>query len=277
MVATQLDLAGIPTAVLQAGAGRPVVLLHEQGELASRWQRVVRGLAGDHRLIAPDLPGHGGSRLPEGRLDADRVLAWLGELIDRTCPTPPVVVGHMLGGAMALRFGLEHPDKLDRLVVIDTFGLRWFRPAPRLALALMRYIRRPSEASFERLYEHCAADADALRASMGEGWHGFRADVLAGATSDNLKTALPAMMRAFGVRRIPGRALGRVAVPVSLIWGRQDTATPLKAATRASRRYGWPLQVIDGAADDPVLEQPDATARAIRGSIDPAPDSPGKP
>jgi pimeloyl-ACP methyl ester carboxylesterase len=268
MVTTQLNLAGTPTAVLKAGAGRPVVLLHEQGELASRWQRVVRGLAGDHELIAPDLPGHGGSGLPEGRLDAERVVTWLGELIDRTCPTPPVVVGHMLGGAIALRFALEHLEKVDRLVLVDTFGLRWFRPAPRLALALARYIRRPTEVSFDRLYDHCAADARALRASMGEEWAAFRADVLAGADSDNLKTALPSLMRAFAVRRVPRRALRRLDVPVSLIWGREDSATPLKVAARVSRQYGWPLQIIDGAADDPGLEQPDATARAIRAATD---------
>src|SRR5438105_7588337 len=76
MVASRLDLAGISTAIVQAGAGRPVVLLHEQGELASRWQRVAAGLVGDHGLIAPDLPGHGGSGLPEGLLDAARVPAW---------------------------------------------------------------------------------------------------------------------------------------------------------------------------------------------------------
>ncbi len=268
MVARCIEVAGFPTAVLGAGTGRPLVLLHEQGEGASRWHRMVPALADDHSLIAPDLPGHGGTDLPDGDLDAARVVAWLAELIDRTCSVPPVVVGHMLGGSIALRFALDHPDKVDRLILIDTFGLRGFRPAPRLALALMRYIHKPTEASFERLYDHCAVDAAGLRASMGDEWPAFRTEVLSTARSANLKRALPAMMRAFALRRIPPQTLAGIATPVSLIWGRHDPATPLRIAERASQRYGWPLQVIDDAADDPVLERPDATAAAIRVLID---------
>ncbi len=56
-------------------------------------------------------------------------------------------------------------------------------------------------------------------------------------------------------------------MPTTLIWGRHDPATKLRAAKRASARYRWPLHVIDGAADDPVLEQPDQTLRALRAAI----------
>ena len=51
-------------------------------------------LVATHRVIAPDLPGHGASELDDGPLGADRVLAWLGELIDATCAAPPVLVGN---------------------------------------------------------------------------------------------------------------------------------------------------------------------------------------
>ncbi len=145
----RLEVAGIPTTVLQAGNGHPVVLLHEQGEFAARWMRMIPGLAHDHLVIAPDLPGHSGTGLPDGSLDAERVLAWLADLVARTCQRPPILVGHMLGGAIAARFAIAQPERVDHLVLIDTFGLRWFRPSPRLALALVRYIRRPTETSFD--------------------------------------------------------------------------------------------------------------------------------
>ena len=51
------------------------------------------------------------------------MLAWLGELIERTCPSPPVVVGHVLGGAIAARFAIDHGDRLCQLVLVDTLGL----------------------------------------------------------------------------------------------------------------------------------------------------------
>src|SRR5438093_1468595 len=82
----RLELAGVSTAVLEAGDGPPIVLLHEQGEFAARWMRVIPELARTHRVIAPDLPGHGSSTVT-GELDAERVLAWLDELIERTCPS----------------------------------------------------------------------------------------------------------------------------------------------------------------------------------------------
>ena len=57
--------------------------------------------------------------------------------------------------------------------------------------------------------------------------------------------------------------LARIAVPTTLIWGRHDLATRLAVAEAASERYGWPLHVVEGAADDPAVEQPEAFVRAL--------------
>src|SRR5438093_164447 len=86
----RLSAAGIPTAVLEGGTGRPLLLLHEQGEFAARWVSLLPGLLATHRVVAPDLPGHGASGVGEGRLDAARVLRWLEELVEQTCEAPPV-------------------------------------------------------------------------------------------------------------------------------------------------------------------------------------------
>jgi hypothetical protein len=99
----RLQLAGVSTAVLEGGEGPPVVLLHGPGEFAAKWMRVIPDLVTTHRVIAPDLPGHGTSEVTEGQLDADRIFAWLAELIERTCTSPPALVGHLLGGAIAAR------------------------------------------------------------------------------------------------------------------------------------------------------------------------------
>src|SRR5688500_12533789 len=80
----RLQLAGVATAVLEGGDGPPVVLLHGPGANAAHWMRVLPDLVRSHRVIAPDLPGQGASEVTEGTLDAHRVLAWLGELIDHT-------------------------------------------------------------------------------------------------------------------------------------------------------------------------------------------------
>src|SRR5205809_1972776 len=76
----RLELAGVSTAVLEGGDGPPIVLLHEQGEFAARWLRVIPDLATTNSVVAPDLPGHGASEVIDGPLDPDHVLAWLAEL-----------------------------------------------------------------------------------------------------------------------------------------------------------------------------------------------------
>ncbi len=68
----------------------------------------------------------------------------------------------------------------------------------------------------------------------------------------------------FGMVAIPPEELERITVPTSLIWGRHDLATQLPIAEAASARYGWPLKVIENAADDPPIEQPEAFLAALR-------------
>ena len=104
----RLELAGVSTAVLEGGDGPPVVLLHGQGGWAGMWLPVAADLVRTHRVVAPDLPGLGASEVPDGPPDAAGVLAWLGELVDQTCATPPVLVGASLGASIAARFAIAH-------------------------------------------------------------------------------------------------------------------------------------------------------------------------
>ncbi len=91
---------------------------------------VIPNLVTTHRVIAPDLPGHGASEVVDGPIDVDRILAWLDDLIECTCPTPPTLVGQILGGAIAARFASNRGERLSRLVLVDALGLAAFQPAP---------------------------------------------------------------------------------------------------------------------------------------------------
>jgi pimeloyl-ACP methyl ester carboxylesterase len=262
----RLQLAGVSTAVLEGGEGPPVVLLHGPSGYAAHWMRVIPGLVTAHRVIAPDLPAHGTSEAADGPLDADRVLAWLGELIEQTCISPPALVGQLLGGAIAARFASDRGDRLSRLVLVDTFGLSQFQPAPEFALALTRFLAQPTERTHESLWRHCAFDLDRLRQQMGEAWEPFEAYNLDRARAASMKAALPILMQQFGLA-IPPADLARIGVPTTLIWGRNDRATRLSIAEAASARYGWPLRVIEDANDDPPIEQPEALLRALRAAL----------
>jgi pimeloyl-ACP methyl ester carboxylesterase len=258
-----LDLAGVQTAVLEGGDGPPVVLLHGPGEYAGKWVRVLPELAKSHRVVAPDMPGHGSSVVSGGAIEADRILDWLGVLIKHTCATPPVLVGLILGGAIAARFAGRDVDRLSRLVLVDAFGLAPFKPAPEFGRALTDFHSGPDGETHDGLWRYCAFDLDRLRKQMGESWDLIKAYNLDRARTSALHATQQSLMEQFGMPAIPPAELERIAVPTTLIWGRHDLATPLSVAEAASKRYGWPLRVIEDAADDPPIEQPKAFLAAL--------------
>jgi pimeloyl-ACP methyl ester carboxylesterase len=264
----RLQLAGVSTAVLEGGDGPPIVLL--QGEFAAVWMRVIPELVTTHRVIAPDLPGLGASEVSDGPPDANTVLTWLDELIEQTCAIPPVLVGKGPGGALAARFAIEHGSRINRLVLVDTQGLDRYRPAPGMALSFIRVLLRPTERGLQRGFRHCFVDLDGVRAEMGERYEWMAAYALDRFRTPTVKAAMRSLMRRLA-SPIPSRDLDRIAVPTTLIWGRQDLGVRLHVAEAASARYGWPLHVIENARDDPAIEQPEAFLKALRTAFDSSP------
>lgn len=264
----RLELNGVSTAVLESGDGPPIVLLHGPGEHAARWFTVIPDLRGNHRVIAPDLPGHGESGMFAGDPDAEAMIGWLEDLIDCTCAVPPVLVGHLLGGAVAARFAAARGERVSRLVLVDALGLAGFQPEPVFESALTGFLSDPTEETHDRLWRHCAFDLEVMRGWMGERWDWLKAYNLDRARDPGTQQALQQLMGQFGFPAIPEQELAGIAVPTHLVWGRHDLATPLAVAEAAAERCGWPLRVIENAADDPPMEQPRAFLAALRAALD---------
>lgn len=258
-----VELAGIRTAILETSDDPPLVLLHGPGEFKERWIRVIPALCRTHRVIAPDFPGHGQSGTHPYGLDADRIFAWLDALIDQRCSDRPVVVGHILGASVAARYAASRPGKLGRLVLVDSLGLAKFRPHPRFALGLLGFMARPGEASHRRFMGQCLANAGTVEETMGEKWVALRQYSIDRAKDPGVKAAMKTLMSQLGVPPIPTADLESIATPTELVWGRDDRANRLRIAEAASKRFGWPLHVIDDAADDPPMERPDAFVAAL--------------
>jgi pimeloyl-ACP methyl ester carboxylesterase len=259
-------LAGLPTAVLEGGEGPPLVLLHGPAEFAATWMPVLGQLIRSHRVIAPDLPGHGASDMPAGGLDAALLGRWLDALIEQTCPSRPVVVGRVVGGAIAARFAVEHPDRLAHLVLVDSMGLAPFDPTPRFSLALHRYLAGPTATTFDRLMEFCTFDLDGVRRRLGTRWQPYAEYTVELAGTPTVQAAAGALIGQFSAP-IPPEQLAGIDVPTTLIWGRDDLALPLQVAQAASENYGWPLHVIAEAGDDPPLDRPDAFLAALHTAL----------
>jgi len=265
----RLDLAGVSTVVLEGGDGPPLVLLHGQSGWAGVWLPVMADLVRTHRVVAPDLPGLGASRVVGSPPTADRVLAWLGELLDRTCPAPPVLVGVSLGGSVAARFAAAHGERLAGLVLVSMGGLVGkVRIPPPMLLALVRHTLRPSEGTAMAMLRQVSVDVERMQRRMGDRWAPFRASSLELARTSSVRRANRHLLRELGLRPIPAGEVARIDVPTTLIWGRQDRVMPLAAAREASVRFGWPLDVIDDAGHFLGADQPEAFLQALRRALD---------
>jgi pimeloyl-ACP methyl ester carboxylesterase len=260
----RLKLNGIVTAVLEGGKGPPLVLLHGAGGYAAHWLRVLPELVLGYHVIAPDLPGHGDSSIWAEPPEESRLSAWLDDLIECTCPSAPVLVGETLGGAIAAIYASGRSERLAALVLVGALGLAEFNPTAEFGTALSSYLSTPTPEVYDRLMHACLFDLPKVAAELGETWENIRAYNMDRALSPDHIAALRKLMEHVGMSAIAPAVLEAIDVPTSLIWGRQDRATPVAVAERASARYGWPLEVIESAADQPPFDQPQAFVAAFR-------------
>jgi pimeloyl-ACP methyl ester carboxylesterase len=178
-----------------------------------------------------------------------------------------MLVGKGAGGAIAARFAVDGGEQLQALVLVDSFGLARYRPAPGLALTFAGVMLRPSEGRLERgLRNYCFLDLDRLRAEMGERWEAMAAYALDRLRTPAVRTAMWRLMGPLS-SPIPSHDLARISVPTTLIWGRHDRGVRLDVARVAGERYGWARHVIEDARDDPAIEQPQAFLDALRTAL----------
>ena len=162
----RLDLAGVSTAVLEAGDGRRWCCCTARAAGRGCGCRWSRSWPTANRWSHPTCRAwaHRRCRTPAGRgAGAGR---WLGA--DRAhLPGAAGAVGASLGGSIAARFAITHPDRLSRLVLVDSGSLARFRPAPGLALAMIRFIAR--RALPRRVLRQVLVDPTRLRGGQQRG------------------------------------------------------------------------------------------------------------
>ena len=105
-------------------------------------------------------------------MDAGDILNWLDELIEETCTSPPVIVGHLAGGAIGARYAIRSDRRIERLVLVDSLGLAPFEPAPEFGAALNAFFPDPNATTHDQFWNRCDFDFDALRSHRAGGAHG---------------------------------------------------------------------------------------------------------
>ena len=262
----RVDLAGVSTAVLEAGEGPPMVLLHGGIETGGvYWSPVISRLAESHRLVVPDAPGLGASE-PVARLDEEVFDEWFAALLRLTCHETPTLIAHSLYGSLVARFATKHGDLLRALVLYGTPGIGHYRLPLGLLVTAIRFDLRPSERNNARFADWAFLDPARTRRADPEWYDAFAAYGRSRGAVPYVKRTMRQLIRA-GSKQISDAELRSIDLPTALVWGRRDRMVPLRIAELASSKFGWPVHVVEDAGHVPHIEQPEGFLQALGAAL----------
>ncbi len=244
---------------LEAGEGEPtLVLIHGAEADSTMWEPYMEGLARGRRVLAPDLPGHGGTDAPED-LDASArgITDWFSALLDAEGLDSVDLLGHSLGGTVAIHIALEAPPVVRRLVLVDTGGLCW--PASPIGRGVDEFLRVLVEGEM---------DEERARDMVAEiyGWEP-ESEAARGSARFWVQPGVRSFFTNGGLvftRPLPIWRLRELAPPTFLIWGERDRWFPLSTAKEEMQYIpGFKLLVIEGGTHSPFVEAPDLFYMAV--------------
>ena len=259
------EMRGRRLRYLVCGEGEPLVLVHGLGGAASNWVALAPLLLPGRRVLVPELPGHGGSEAlpaaPNLNVFADR----LAELVAREGVAPAPVVGHSLGGAIALRLAIRRPDSVSRLVLAAAAGISSGTRSARYALTITGILKPGRRIAPHR---RLVARSPVLRSLVFGRWGAADPQALAPDVVDAFlsgparHTDTVSAAKAL-VRDDPRADLDRVRCPSLVLWGARDNQLPVGDAFDYVRRLRGRLRVISDCGHLLIGERPDACADAI--------------
>lgn len=255
-------LHGDRVAYRDEGAGEVLLLIHGIGGSSNSWSGVIPLLAKKYRVIAPDLLGHGESDKPRGDYSVGAFAVLLRDLLDALDIPQVTVIGHSLGGGIAMQFAHQHGQYCKRIVLISSGGFggdvgRVLRvlSLPGSELVLPVIASRPAILA-----------SNALRALMGSS-DSFQASPSL-SNRDNRQAFLRTLRAVVDFRGQAVSALNRVCsnavLPTMIISGDQDRIIPVEHARAAHRTMpNSRLHIIPGVHHHPPTERPETVASLI--------------
>lgn len=251
-----LEAGDVLVRVVRTGTGDTTfLLLHGYGESLMAWKGMVGPLARHGRVVALDIPGFGASDKPAGPYTLAAQVERLGDLVDRKISGPVIVVGHSMGGEIAVGLALSRPERVVGLILIASAGIQigtsgamdsvgnattglisWFNSVRTVVLPIHdpSWLDEPQD-----LAEYDVTTDPAYRASS------------------------VAVLDSFDFRGLRGR-LGDLRQPTLLIWGENDPLIPLAVGRIMAREIPCAtLVIVEDAFHRPQVERPEKVTRAV--------------
>ena len=244
----------------------PLVLVHGLGGTVENWRAIAPPLAADHRVLIPDLPGHGRSAPLPAAPDVDALAEAILGIADAEEADGAVWIGHSLGGVVGLRAAALRPDAVRGLVLAAAAGIGSASRAAQVTLAVLG-VARPGRliAPHRRAWAHSrlgrraafgwwgAADPDALEPELAEAF------LLGPAHHTDTRQAGRALLVSD-----PRADLDHVTCPCLCLWGAHDNWVRVEDGIEYARRLRAPLRMIAGCGHLLIGERPDVCLAAIR-------------
>jgi pimeloyl-ACP methyl ester carboxylesterase len=245
-----LDLVGVRVWYESAGEGRPVLLLHGWGASAAAMRPIMDALRPDHAVCALDFPGFGQSSLPPSPWGVPEYAELVVALLDALGIQRADVLGHSFGGRVGITLAAKWPDRVERLVLVDSAGVR---PSPTPSRSLLQAGLRAGRAllgapGLGRVRDRAETVARQRLGSADYRSAGPLRETFVKVIAEDLRPHLP-----------------EIQAPTLLVWGDRDEDTPLSdARVMESSIPDAGLVILAGAGHYSYLDRPADFNRIIR-------------
>jgi pimeloyl-ACP methyl ester carboxylesterase len=265
-----LDMHGDRIAYQDAGQGSAVLLIHGMASSSRTWRAVLPQLSTRHRVVVPDLLGHGESAKPRGDYSLGAFAVWLRDLLDELGLDRVTLVGHSLGGGVAMQFVHQHPEYCERLVLIGSGGLGpelgWalrLMSAPGAEVVLPLIAPQPAVTLGSKVQNYLSA-LGVRNVAADETWSAYSSL----ADQETRAAFLRTLRAVVDYRGQAVSAFNRLhfaaGIPVLLVWGDQDRIIPASHGQAAHHALpGSRLVMVPGVGHYPHIEAPAAVIDSI--------------
>jgi pimeloyl-ACP methyl ester carboxylesterase len=258
-----VEVHGNAVSYIEVGSGPVLLLIHGMAGTCANWESVIEPLALNNTVIAPDFPGHGDSAPGGGDYSLGALASGLRDLLLTLGHERATLVGHSLGGGVAMQFTYQFPELVERLVLVSSGGL-----GPDVS-PVLRAAALPGADIF---IAATAGVGQRVGSAIGRGFRtiGMRPSAdLAEVTRGYATLSDPARRKAFlsTLRAVVGTEGQRVAaldklyladaLPLLIVWGESDPIIPVDHGREAhSQLPNSRLEVFEDTGHVPMLERP---------------------
>jgi pimeloyl-ACP methyl ester carboxylesterase len=265
-------LNGHEFSYLDSGDGPAVLFIHGLTGSHRSWSHLVEAMNTDHRVLAPDLFGHGASAKPMGDYSLGAHAATLRDLLDLLDIDRVTLVGHSFGGGIAMQLCYLFPQRVERLLLVASGGLgREVSPLLRSATLPGAEWVLPVIASswvsgqVEAVGRTLARMGWRPSRDVTQAWHGFTSLADADTRRAFLATTRSVIDPGGQTVTAHGHLPMGVEIPTLVVWGTRDRMIPSWHATTAQHVIaGSRVELFDGAGHFPHLDEPERFAALLR-------------